>query len=150
MKKTLVILAAFFLTAGAASAQSSDLTTAGRGNRMGMGQGRGGNMTPEQRADMQTQRLTKELSLTADQSTKVRTIALAENQELQALRAKFSSADSRQGAGQEMKAVREKYDAQLKAVLTPEQVTKFDQMREDQLDKRKDKMQGAMKKKAKA
>ncbi|UOQ67466.1 DUF4890 domain-containing protein [Hymenobacter volaticus] len=148
MKKTLAILAAFLLTVGAASAQSADLTTSGRGNRMG--QGRGGNMTPEQRADMQTQRLTKELSLSADQSTKVRTIALAETQELQALRAKFSSADSRQGAGQEMKAVREKYDAQLKAVLTPEQVTKFDQMREDQLDKRKDKMQGGMKKKTKA
>lgn len=148
MKKTLAILAAFLLTAGAASAQSSDLATAGRGNRMS--QGRGGNMTPEQRADMQTQRLTKELTLTADQSTKVRTIALAENQELQALRAKFSSAGSRQGAGQEMKAIREKYDAQLKAVLTPEQVTKFDQMRDDQLDKRKDKMQGGMKKKAKA
>jgi Spy/CpxP family protein refolding chaperone len=148
MKKTLAILAAFLLTAGAASAQSSDLVTASRGNRTG--QGRGGNMTPEQRADMQTQRLTKELTLTADQSTKVRTIALAENQELQALRAKFSSADSRQGAGQEMKAIREKYDAQLKAVLTPEQVTKFDQMRDDQLDKRKDKMQGGMKKKARA
>lgn len=148
MKKTLAILAAFLLTAGAASAQSSDLATAGRANRMG--QGRGANMTPEQRADMQTQRLTKELTLTADQSTKVRTIALAENQELQALRAKFSSAGSRQGAGQEMKAIREKYDAQLKAVLTPEQVTKFDQMRDDQLDKRKDKMQGGMKKKAKA
>ncbi|HEX8425723.1 hypothetical protein [Hymenobacter sp.] len=149
MKKTLVILATFLLTAGAASAQSSDLATDGRQN--GMGQGRGNNMTPEQRADMQTQRLTQELTLTADQSTKVRAIALAESQELQALRAKFASADSRQGAGQEMKTVREKYDAQLKAVLTADQATKYIQMREERMGNRKEKMQdGGMKKKEKA
>ncbi|WP_375437197.1 hypothetical protein [uncultured Hymenobacter sp.] len=148
MKKTLVILAAFLLTVGAASAQSSDLATADRAARTGQGRG---NLTPEQRADMQTQRLTKELSLTADQSTQVRTIALAENQEMQALRTKFASADSRQGAGQEMKVIRDKYDAQLKAVLTADQLTKFNQMRDEQLDKRKEKMQGGgMKKKAKA
>ena len=149
MKKTLVLLAAFLLTAGAASAQSADLTTANRPARTG--QGRGGNMTPEQRADLQTRRLTKQLSLTANQSTQVRTIALTENQELQALRANFASADSRRGAGQEMKAIREKYDAQLKAVLTADQATKYNQMRDEQLDKRKEKMQdGGMKKKGKA
>lgn len=147
MKKTLVVLATFLCTAGAASAQTSDLATAGRAN--GMGQGRG-NQTPEQRADMQTQRLSKELTLSADQTSQVRAIALAQNQEMQALRSKYASADSRQGAGQEMKAIRDKYDAQLKAVLTPEQATKYSQLREDQSDKRKDKMKGGMKAKAKA
>ena len=147
MKKTLVIVAAFLLTVGTASAQSSDLATAGRQNRVG--QGRGSNMTPEQRADMQTQRLSKQLSLSADQTSQVRAIALAENQELQALRSKSAAADSRQGAGQEMRAIREKYDTQLKALLTPEQTTKYNQLREDQLDKRKDKMKGGMKAKAK-
>ncbi|UOG76282.1 hypothetical protein MTX78_06695 [Hymenobacter tibetensis] len=146
MKKTLVVLAAFFCTAGAASAQTADLATAGRAN--GMGQGRG-NLTPEQRADMQTQRLSKQLSLSADQTSQVRAIALAENQELQALRSKNAAADSRQGAGQEMRAIREEYDTQLKALLTPEQATKYNQLREDQLNKRKDKMKGGMKAKAK-
>jgi Spy/CpxP family protein refolding chaperone len=146
MKKTLVLLTTFLLSVGAASAQSSDLAPAGRANRMGQGRG---NTTPEQRADMQTQRLTKALSLSADQSKQVRTIALAENQEMQALRTKYASADSRQGAGQEMKVIREKYDAQLKAVLTPDQATKFNQMRAEQLDKRKEKRHnGSMKSKA--
>lgn len=148
MKKTLVVLAACLLTAGATFAQSSDMAPAGPGNRMG--QSRGSNLTPEQRADMQTQRLTKELSLSADQSTQVRAIALAENQEMQTMRGKFATADSRQGAMQEMKALREKYDAQIKAVLTADQATKFNQMRDDQMDKRKDKVKDGMKQKMKS
>jgi protein CpxP len=149
MKKTLVVLAACLLTAvGAANAQSTDAAPMGRGNRMGQGRG---NLTPEQRADMQTKRLTTQLSLTADQTTRVQAIALAENQELATLRGKYASADSRQGAGQEMKALRDKYETQLKAVLTPEQLTKYDQLRDERMDNRKDKMKaGGMKQKVKA
>ncbi|WP_022823877.1 Spy/CpxP family protein refolding chaperone [Hymenobacter norwichensis] len=149
MKKTLVILAACLLTAvGAASAQSTDAAPMGRGNRMG--QGRGGS-TPEQRAEMQTKRLTSQLGLTADQTTKIQAIALAENQELATLRGKYASADSRQGAGQEMKALRDKYETQLKAVLTPEQLTKYDQLRDERMDNRRDKMKASgMKQKVKA
>jgi Spy/CpxP family protein refolding chaperone len=147
MKKTLVVLAACLLTAvGAASAQSTDAAPMGRGNRMGQGRG---NLTPEQRAEMQTKRLTTQLGLTADQTTKIQAIALAENQELTTLRGKYASADSRQGAGQEMKALRDKYETQLKAVLTPEQLTKYDQLRDERMDNRRDKMKaGGMKQKS--
>jgi len=139
MKKTLVVLAACILTTlGAANAQTTNSAPMGQGR--GMGQSRGGNMTPEQRADMQTQRLTKELSLTADQSTQVRAIALAENQEMQTIRGKVASSDSRQGAMREMKTMREKYETQLKAVLTADQLTKYNQMRDERMDNRKDKM----------
>ncbi|MBO0360779.1 hypothetical protein J0X19_22660 [Hymenobacter sp. BT186] len=149
MKKTLVVLAACLLTAvGAANAQSTDAAPMGRGNRMGQGRG---NLTPEQRAEMQTKRLTTQLGLTADQTTKVQAIALAENQELATLRGKYAAADSRQGAGQEMKALRDKYETQLKAVLTPEQLTKYDQLRDERTDNRRDKMKaGGMKQKVKA
>ena len=143
MKKMLVVLAAFALTAGAASAQTTP-----QAGRMGQGRTQDAARTPEQRADMQTKRLTQQLSLSADQSAKVRELALAENQELQALRGKFASADSRKGAGQEMKAIQEKYDAQLKSVFSAEQYTKYLQMREERMDKRKEKMkEGKMKQK---
>ncbi|MBD2715461.1 hypothetical protein KBK19_10480 [Microvirga sp. STR05] len=144
MKKMLVVLAAFALTAGAVSAQ----TTAQPG-RMGQGRTHDAARTPEQHADMQTKRLTQQLSLSADQSAKVRELALAENQELQALRGKFAAADSRKGAGQEMKAIQAKYDAQLKSVFSAEQYTKYLQMREERMDKRKEKMkEGKMKQKS--
>ncbi|MBC8085430.1 MAG: hypothetical protein H7Z21_19700 [Hymenobacter sp.] len=145
MKKTLVILAALLLTVRAASAQSTDMTATGR--EMQLDQGRD-NITPEQRADMQTQRLTKQLSLSTDQSTRVRAIALAENQEVQVLRGKYTAAGSRKGAGQELKALVDKYDAQLKAVLTAEQATKFDQLRAEQMDKRKEKKDSRVKAKS--
>lgn len=149
MKKTLVLLAACLLTGlSAANAQSTDAAPMGRGNRMGQGRG---NLTPEQRAEMQTKRLTTQLGLTADQTTKIQTIALAENQEMAALRSKYAAADSRQGAGQDMKALRDKYETQLKAVLTPDQLTKYTQMRDEQMDNRKDKMKaGGMRQKVKA
>lgn len=149
MKKTLVVLATCLLTAvGAATAQSTDLAPTGPGQRMGQGRD---NLTPEQRAEMQTQRLTKQLGLTADQTTKIQAIALAENQELATLRGKYAAADSRQGAGQDMKALRDKYETQLKAVLTPEQLTRYNHMRDERMDNRRDKMQrGGMKQKVKA
>ncbi|WBA42197.1 hypothetical protein [Hymenobacter canadensis] len=141
MKKMLVLLAALALSAGTTFAQTTPAPT----TRMGAGRMQDAARTPEQRADMQTKHLTKQLGLSADQSAKVQTIALAENQELQALRGKYASADTRKGAGQEMKAVQEKYDAQLKGVFTAEQYAKYTQMREDRMDKRKE---GRMKQKS--
>ncbi|WBO85202.1 hypothetical protein [Hymenobacter yonginensis] len=130
----LVLLAAVALSASAASAQTTPAPT----SRMGAGRMQDAARTPEQRAEMQTKRLTQQLALSAEQSAKVQTIALAENQELQALRGKYASADNRKGAGQELKAVQEKYDAQLKGVFTAEQYAKYSQMREDRQEKRKE------------
>ncbi|AII50886.1 hypothetical protein [Hymenobacter sp. APR13] len=132
MKKMLVLLAAVIVSASAASAQTTPTS------RMGAGRMQDAARTPEQRAEMQTKRLTQQLGLSADQSAKVQTIALAENQELQALRGKYASAANRKGAGQELKAVQEKYDAQLKSVFTAEQYAKYTQMREDRQEKRKE------------
>ncbi|TGD82691.1 hypothetical protein [Hymenobacter wooponensis] len=149
MKKMLVLLAAVALTAGSAAAQTAPANA--RVLRQGQkGQGRM-NMTPEQRADMQAQHLTKQLGLSADQTTQVRSIALAEAQELQSARGNASAGTDRQAAMQSMKATRDKYDTQLKAVLTPEQLTKYTQMRDQQMDRHQEGMQkGKMKMKAKS
>jgi protein CpxP len=150
MKKMLVLLAAFALTAGAASAQTTPATTTapmgGHQGHMGQrGQGRM-NMTPEQHADMQAQRLTQQLGLSAEQTTQVRAIALAEAQEMKTTRDQAMASTDRKAGMEQMKATRDKYDAQLKAVLTPDQATKYAALRDQKMDKRQDAMKaGKMK-----
>lgn len=134
MKKMLAFLAAALLTAGAVSAQTTASPTARPAGRL---QPRA-DMTPEQRADAQAQRLTKQLSLTADQTPKVRAIALAQGQELQALRSRYAAAGSRQGMGAELKAAQEKFETQLKEVLTADQYGRYAQLREDRQDQRRE------------
>lgn len=146
MKKMLVLLAAFALTAEAASAQTAQPGRMGQGRMMGRQ-----DVTPEQRADQMAQRLTAQLGLSTDQTAKVREIALAQAQEGQALRSKYATAGSREGLGPDLKALRDKYDTQLKSVLTPDQYAKYDQQRDDRMDKRKEKVKdGKQKVKAKA
>ena len=140
MKKTLVMLAAAALTIGAASAQTTMPADAGttarpgqygRGNRAGQA-----NLTPEQRADRQAQRLTKELSLSADQTEKIKQMELARGQEMQALRGQASTGDDRATMRQTMQTMRTKYDTQLKDILTPDQYTKYGQMQDNRMDYR--------------
>jgi Spy/CpxP family protein refolding chaperone len=77
--------------------------------------------SPQEMAQHQAKRLSKELSLTADQSTKVEQIMAARAQEMQSLRADASTRPSRE----QMQANRAKYSDQLKQVLTPEQFAKY-------------------------
>lgn len=146
MKKMLSLLAAVVLAAGTVSAQTTPVAAGtapmARQGRMGQGQM---NMTPEQHADMMSQRLTKQLSLSPDQTAKVREMALAQGQEMQALRAKYPAGSDRRAALPEMKALKDKYDAQLKTILTPEQAAQYEQKRDDQMDKRKEMRKSRMK-----
>ncbi len=94
-------------------------------------------MTPEQRATKTSQRLTQQLSLSADQTAKVQAILLAQGQEMEAIHTKYASSTDRKAAKPEMKAAKEKYDAQMKAVFTAEQYAKYNQMRDQQAQKQK-------------
>ena len=77
-------------------------------------------------AQKQTERLTEKLSLSADQTTKVAAINLEYDQKMKA--AKEAAIES--GEGREaIKALRNEKEAAIKAVLTPEQVTTFEQKR---------------------
>lgn len=135
MKKTLLLFAALALTAGAASAQTSPAA-----RPMGMGQMDRQQMTPEQRADRQAQHLTKQLGLSADQTAKVRELALAQGQEMQAMRANASASTDRRANLEQLKAGKDKYETQLKTILTPDQYTKYEQMRDERMDNRKEKI----------
>ena len=164
MKKTLALLAAFALTAGASFAQTAPVaqtavkTTGSDANQnalhqnlgakaAGKGNAQGGkhHKSPAQKADHKAAKMAKELGLNADQEAKVEQVLLAENTEMQALHAK--AADTH-GMTPEMKAARDKYDGQLKAVLTPEQFAKLQAKRAEHHNH--DKESGKMKGKAKA
>ena len=132
MKKTLVLLAAAALTIGGAAAQTTAPTDAGATTRPGQhGRGNRASLTPEQRADRQAQRLTKELSLSADQTGKIKQMELARGQEMQALRGQAAEDSDRATRRQTMQTMRTKYDAQLKDILTPDQYTKYGQMQDN-------------------
>ncbi len=90
---------------------------------------------PGQQADRRTQYLAKELSLTADQQARLTPILLAQRHDMLALRDKMQAGGRRAGMGQELKAAQAKYTEQIRAVLTPEQYTKFDQLKDEQRDK---------------
>ena len=161
MKKSLVLLAALALTSASAFAQTKMAPVAPGQNPAtpvigtmdmspgkGLGKGHGkSHKTPEQKADHRAAKLAKELGLTPDQETKVETLLLAENKEMMALRG-TATPGTRPSPGQmaEMKAVREKYNGQLKAVLTPDQYTKLmakrAEKREDMKEKRGERMKG--------
>lgn len=138
MKKSLILFAAFVFTVGAASAQTATQNDRGQMQRPMRGQGMRNTMTPEQRADQQAQRLTKQLSLSTDQTAKVKALALSQQQQRQNMRSQASASTDRQAMMQSMKASRDQYEEQLKGILTSDQYTKYTQMRDERMDKMQD------------
>ncbi|ALW86528.1 hypothetical protein AUC43_16420 [Hymenobacter sedentarius] len=144
MKKNLILLAALALTtAGTSFAQ----TTAPAATTLKAHKGKG-HATPAQKADHRAAKLAKELGLTADQEAKVEQLMLARQQETAALKTKYG-ADKKAGRA-EMKAAHERYQAQLKAILTADQYAKFDKLKEEHHGHGKLQGGGKMKMKAKA
>ena len=89
--------------------------------------------TPEERAAKRTEQMSKDLGLSSEQVAKVNTINLNF--------ARYSSDVEAAGKGADVegrtKALKAKRDAELKAVLTPEQYTKYEEIRaKKQADKK--------------
>lgn len=134
MKKTLILLAAFAFSVGAASAQT---TPAKPDRKARMEQAGKTQKTPEQRADQSAQRLTKQLGLSAAQTAQVRELHLARYKEMQAKRGQVATTTDKTQRYQEMKAGKERYEAQLKQILSAEQYTKYAQLRAEKTEKHK-------------
>ncbi|GAB3867829.1 hypothetical protein GCM10028824_11080 [Hymenobacter segetis] len=126
MKKLLLILAASTATAGTAFAQAPAAAT---------GLAQAGTAAPDQLAQRRAQYLGKELGLTADQQTRLAPILMAQRQQLQLLREQRTTGGRKLGTAQDLKANEARTDEQIKTVLTPEQFTKFAQMRDEQREK---------------
>ena len=125
MKKFLFLAAAFAATATTGFAQTPPAMPTATGQPK----------APDLQADRRAQYLAKELSLTADQQARLTPILLAQRQDMLALRDKMQAGGRRAGMGQELKAAQAKYIEQIRAVLTPEQYTRFDQLKDEQRDK---------------
>lgn len=118
MRKLIMILALCLGMYGISQAQDG-------GGRM--------NMTPEERATKQAQRMTQALQLTADQKQQVYDLALQTAKQMEAAR---SSGDR-----SAMKAMRDQNDAKMKSILTADQYTKFEQIKAERMGRMKDRQQ---------
>ncbi|MBF9236699.1 hypothetical protein I2I05_04765 [Hymenobacter sp. BT683] len=128
----LPLLAAFALTVGSAAAQTAPPTPPTAGPMQGRGPGRSQG-TPEEMAARQSQRMTQELGLTADQTARIQQILLARTQEIQSMRGQGRDASNRDQMRTQMEASRTKYEAQFKEVLTADQYTKYTAMQADRM-----------------
>lgn len=126
MKKLLFILAASAATAGASFAQAPATTSS---------PAQAGAVAADQLAQRRAQYLAKELGLTADQQTRLGPVLMAQRQQLQLLREQRTTGGRKMGTAQDLKASEARADEQIKTVLTPEQFTKFSQMRDEQREK---------------
>ena len=142
MKKNLLLLVALaFATAGTSFAQ----TAPAAGPTMRAHRAKGPK-DPAKMADHRAGKMAKELGLNADQEAKVEQLMLARQQEAAALKTKYG-ADKKAGRV-EMKAAHDRYEAQLKTILTPEQYAKLDKMKAEHHNHGKMKGGGKMKAKA--
>ena len=140
---TTSLAAVALLTPQALRAQASPSTTPGAPPKFGPddhrpheggphGGGRPGMRNPEERLA----HLKEVLNLTPEQETKIREIFKAEGDKIRAEHEANKGTKPEPDARREkMHAEREKMQAAIKAVLTPEQVTKFEAMKKERRDK---------------
>jgi len=124
----LALAASLALGLGTALAQDSQEQQPQQGPAQGMGPMGHHHGMPS--VDDQVKHLTKKLSLTDDQQTKIKPILEDQSKQMQQI---FSDSSlSRQDRFSKMQQVRQASDTQIKALLTADQQKKFDQMREEQ------------------
>lgn len=104
-----------FIALGLMVFLSINIATAQRGNN---------NVTPEVRAQKQTERLTKQLSLTESQTTQVAAISLEYANKMTAAKASTTDKEASRAAS---KTLRTEQATAIKAVLTPEQLTMYNE-----------------------
>jgi periplasmic protein CpxP/Spy len=127
MNKKLIVALGFFV---ASFAVSIDTAVAQDGRREAQQ-----NQTPEQKTDNQLKRMTKALSLSADQATQIKPMLMELNQK----RAGLRDAVDKRAAMKDMRDMVMAQDEQMKKILSAEQFTKYEDMKEDMRDNMKNK-----------
>ena len=89
--------------------------------------------TPQQRADKQTEKLTKQLGLSEEQAEEVNAIALEAANKIQPLQ------EQRKALKTEIKAIQADKKEQIKEVLTPEQLAEYEEILAKKEAKKKEK-----------
>jgi Spy/CpxP family protein refolding chaperone len=101
--------------------------------------------TPEERAARGAERAAKDLGLSADQKSKWQTAALERINANAPLHEKMKGSttpEERKSLHQQAKANNEKFDNTVKGFLTPDQNTKYEQMKADRKQKMKEHHKG--------
>lgn len=94
------------------------------GNGQSKQNSEGQKMTPEQKAEKLTQYMTTSLALTSDQQAKVSALNASKAKQVDAIRTKYKG--NMESAKPELKTAKDQYNTSLKAILTPEQQTKWE------------------------
>jgi hypothetical protein len=136
MKRVLVLLFAVMLSVSLMSFAQYGSTDSQSGSGQGAGQGSGQGTGSADHAHMKmdpqqmVNHLDQELSLSADQKTKISTIL--ENSNKHAEKLMSTSNGDKQATHDAMRQLHENTHAQIRATLTPDQQTKFDAMMKQQ------------------
>ena len=123
--KTLIVAFALFLAVTSATFGQEAAAT------------RGEPRPPEERAEAQTSRLTKALSLTAEQQTQVKAILLARDQKAAALRGTKPAVKGEKM--RQAKAIKDETDAEMKKVLSEAQFQQYTQRQDENMEKMREK-----------
>jgi periplasmic protein CpxP/Spy len=145
MKKIFLMLAAGLVMTGAANAQDAvkadkkarHENRESRENRHGDRERK----NPEEIASRQTAMLNKKLALSDKQQKKVQEISLKRAQETEALRSRLAASQEQErgrkaGAHQEMKAINDRWEAELKDILSKKQYAQYEASRQEMKNRR--------------
>ncbi|MDO7846666.1 hypothetical protein Q5H92_09885 [Hymenobacter sp. M29] len=123
MLKHLLFLGALLSLATAATAQTQPAAPGTEQSYITVKRERRGvnDINPDQEAERKASQLTGQLALSPEQTVRVRAAALIESQERLALLKKHNAQTNHDTLQEEGRAISNKFEEQLKAILTPEQ-----------------------------
>lgn len=97
--------------------------------------------SPEERAEMQTKRMTKDLALNKDQEQKVNTVLKEHHAKLEVKRQEIkkdsleAKTEKRKKAMEGLKASQDDLKSKMKGILTDEQYKKWETLQNERIDK---------------
>jgi len=136
--KKLIFMLAFIATVGSIYAQQDKKTEKNK-NAQGKAKGKEQNqkLTPEERAEKITGRLKTELSLTEEQTPKVKQATLNRITQVEAARTK--AAGDKKVFGAERKTIFQNWESEMKGILTSEQYSTYLAKKEEKKKKMQEK-----------
>ncbi|MCC9168295.1 DUF4890 domain-containing protein [Pontibacter harenae] len=131
MKKVIVMLALGVMVAGSSFAQNAPqkeikARTEQRADKGARKYKSKDKKSPEERAQLKTDRLSQKLELNKSQTKKLQALNLKHEKEMEAMRGKRSNASDRGQIRSEMQTRRAKWNDELKDILTKKQYAKYE------------------------
>lgn len=121
--KKVILIAACLLSLTAANAQEKT-----SGGKKPLKEAH--HQTPEQRAQKDVDRMNSEVTLTAEQKTKIYDLSLSKAKQTDEARSKQKAGDDRAALEKALKAVKQDYRKAVQAVLTAEQLEQLKAIRD--------------------